>query len=193
MEEIFLKTNTNYGFKTVQSISSPSPYFSDNHSFAFLKCSLPMNPLRAESGEGWADLRRVQTARQETSMKTYWRTKCLVWWSVNSGLEHNWQKLTSSIPIALHVFCAGRPQTMNTTPRSSPPSFMARLTTARRTSAVNFSHPCLECELALWARTVRQAFSQSTPCSAIWVKSLVNWREHFKKNRPDRLTPILVL
>ena len=41
-----------------------------------------------------------------------------------------------------------------------------RAFTARIAASVNFSHPFPACEFGSFARTVRQAFSISTPCRA---------------------------
>lgn len=66
-----------------------------------------------------------------------------------------------------HVFCAERPQAMKTIPAQSS---LAK--TWRSASAVNDSQPFLEWEPALWARTVKLAFSHKTPSSATRLRSL---------------------
>jgi hypothetical protein len=66
--------------RTVQSISASFPYFSDNHSFAFLKWPFPKKPLWAERGEGCADLNmsEIRTrGEQADEKKNHLRSKCL--------------------------------------------------------------------------------------------------------------------
>ena len=74
-----------------------------------------------------------------------------------------------SIRNRSHVLCAGSPHAKKTTPR---PVSLAWFRMALRTASTKDSHPFFACELALWARTVRQILSQRTPALARGVRSL---------------------
>lgn len=85
------------------------------------------------------------------------------------GMRKTIEERTLSIPIFAIVFWAWRPHAKTTTP-----GYFANglCRTERIAWAVNVSQPFFAWDPAVWARTVKLVFSQSTPSFATGVRSL---------------------